>query len=154
MLGEKKGSRLKRVRARRIIACLFRWNFEGSRNLIRAHTAEFREGNDPRSREIEGRPIQKKRKKKERYRDIRTWAHLLRTGRTRQTTFLERKFIENYFTVQLLAICSLSSENFLRDRDTSTLWNLFLCARYISLHIFQHLKLYYYFLYVCNIRRR
>lgn len=63
----------------------------------------------------------KKKRKRKKYRDIRTWVHLLRTGRTRQTTFLEWKFIENYFTVQLLAICSLPSENFLRDRNTSTL---------------------------------
>jgi len=63
--GKKEKGRLKRVWARWVIACRFRWNFEGSRNLIRAHTAEFREGNDPRSREIEGRPIQKKKKEKE-----------------------------------------------------------------------------------------
>lgn len=123
---EKKGTirRIWRSRLSRRVIARFRWNFEGSRNLIRAHTAEFREGNDARSREIEGRPIEKK------IVDIRIRTRVLRMGRARRTTFLERKFIENYFTVHLRAIYSLSSENFLRDRDTPTLWNLFSRVRY------------------------
>lgn len=124
---------IKRVWARQVIARRFRWNFEGSRNLIRAHCGISRGEEFEKSRNRRRTDPTKKSGYKNLGSSFEWVGHDRRHSSCENLLKIILRFTCARYVHYLVNIFSAI-------RDTPALWNLFLCVKDISRVFFSVFK--------------